>query len=170
MAILLVGVCPRISRRSCGGILADPVNDHAGVSGASRRPCRRAIAKWRFRLRPIDPTGKSPKVCPSLCAKRFRLTRRANQSYQLAPSHPMRGALRTSRTRGGMRWTRSLRTTNASPRGRRSRVVLAPRCWRQARERRFRVWRVMVAKQPGHQGEREVSRNTIAQGRLGCLR
>jgi hypothetical protein len=30
-----------------------------------------------------------------------------------------------------MRWTRSLRTTNAGSRGRRRRVVLAPRCWCQ---------------------------------------
>jgi hypothetical protein len=30
--------------------------------------------------------------------------------------------------------------------------------------------RVMVAKEPGHQGEREVSRNPTAQGRPDCLR
>ena len=30
------------------------------------------------------------------------------------PSHPARGALRTSRTRGGMRWTRMLRRTSAA--------------------------------------------------------
>jgi len=28
----------------------------------------------------------------------------------------------------------------------------------------------MVAKKPGHQGELEVNRNTIAQGRPDCLR
>ena len=39
----------------------------------------------------------------------------------------MRGAARDRHeTRGGMRWTRSLRETNAGRRGRRSRVVLAP--------------------------------------------
>src|ERR1019366_5738863 len=32
----------------------------------------------RFRMRPIDLTGKSPKVCPALRAKIFRFCRRAN--------------------------------------------------------------------------------------------
>ena len=53
-----------------------------------------AMTNQRFRMRPIDPTGKSPKVYRVPLAKIFRLTRRANQRYQLAPSHPMRGALR----------------------------------------------------------------------------
>jgi hypothetical protein len=64
-----------------------------------------------------------------------------------------------------MRWTRRLRTTNANARGRRSRVVLAPRCWRQVRERRFPRLASDGGKRAGHQGELEISRNTIAQGR-----
>ena len=44
------------------------------------------------RLRQNNPAGKSPKVCRAPSEKIFRLTRRANQRYQLAPSHPMRGA------------------------------------------------------------------------------
>jgi hypothetical protein len=40
----------------------------------------------------------------------FRLTCRANQRYQLAPSFPgKRGVSRSSRTREGMRWTRQRR-------------------------------------------------------------
>jgi hypothetical protein len=39
--------------------------------------------------------------------------------------------------------------------GRRSRVVLTPRRWRQALRSYLRA---MVAKEPGHQGEREISR------------
>jgi hypothetical protein len=59
-------------------------------------------------------------------------------------------------------------------RGRRSRVVLAPRCWRQVLRRCVRPNRVRdvssireatVARKPGHRGELEVSRNTIAQGK-----
>jgi len=46
------------------------------------------------RVRQIGPTGKSAKTCPAPAKKIFRLTRRANQRYLLAPSHPMRGALR----------------------------------------------------------------------------
>jgi hypothetical protein len=45
------------------------------------------------------------------------------------PSH--RGALRTSRTRGGMRWTQAALKTRAPACGRRSRVVLTPRRRRQ---------------------------------------
>src|ERR1700736_6768346 len=59
-------------------------------------------------------------------------------------------------------------------RGRRSRVVLAPRCWRQVLRRCVRPNRVRdvssirkatVANKPGHRGEHEVSRNPFAQGK-----
>ena len=43
----------------------------------------------------------------------------------------MRGGSRSSRTRGGMRWTRQLRIDESKQRGRRSRVVPTPRRWRQ---------------------------------------
>jgi hypothetical protein len=49
--------------------------------------------KWMPRLRQNNPPGKSPKVCPALAQKIFRLSRRANQRYQLAPSHPDEGRL-----------------------------------------------------------------------------
>ena len=46
-------------------------------------------------------------VVQSPLSKIFRFPRRANHFYQLAPSHPRTGADReSSRTRGGMRWTR----------------------------------------------------------------
>ena len=50
---------------------------------------------------------------------------------------------------------------------RRSRVVLAPRCWRQA------AWSFLRGdgdNKAGHRGEHEISRKTIAQGRPDCLR
>jgi hypothetical protein len=40
-----------------------------------------------------NPTGKSAKTCPALRAKIFRLTRRANDHYKLAPSHPDEGRI-----------------------------------------------------------------------------
>jgi hypothetical protein len=43
----------------------------------------------------------------------------------------MRGVSRSSRTRDGMRWTRAVLLTRAPACGRRSRVVLTPRRWRQ---------------------------------------
>src|ERR1700737_4829641 len=41
-----------------------------------------------------SPAGKSPKTCPAPSTKTFRLTRRANHLYKLAPSHPKRGGSR----------------------------------------------------------------------------
>jgi hypothetical protein len=43
-------------------------------------------------------TSDFPKSRQPRESKIFRLTRRANQRYQFAPSHPTRGALRTSRS------------------------------------------------------------------------
>src|SRR3954469_11310893 len=48
-----------------------------------------------------------------------------------AVSSHQRGVSRSSRTRGGMRWTPMVLLTNSAEGGRRSRVVLTPRRWRQ---------------------------------------
>src|SRR5258708_36354585 len=53
------------------------------------------------------------------------------KSIILAVSSHMRGVSRSSRTRGGMRWTRAAPKTRALTCGRRSRVVLTPRRRRQ---------------------------------------
>ena len=66
-----------------------------------------------------------------------------------------RGAYASSRTWGGMRWTRAAHGRMRLTRGRRSRVVLTPRRWRQVRGK---TPRAMVANKPGHQGEREGNR------------
>ena len=50
----------------------------------------------------------------------------------IRPSRPtQRGGSRSSRTRGGMRWTQAALKTRALACGRRRRVVLTPRRWRQ---------------------------------------
>src|ERR1700722_8403031 len=54
-----------------------------------------------------------------------------------------------------MRWTRVALLTRALSCGRRSRVVLTPRRWRQVSQRRLRE--AKVANKPGHLGEREIS-------------
>src|SRR6202045_973627 len=158
------------------------------------------------------PTGKSAKTCPALFSKIFRLTRRANHLYKLAPSHPRRGGSRVvtnarwdamDATASGAQWDRRAglpvsdrpargRTTLLTAfarthwaargparslardgRGRRSRVVLAPRCWRQVlrgciRPNRVRdvssIRKATVANKPVT-GEREVSRKPFAQGK-----
>ena len=60
----------------------------------------------------------------------------------IRPSRPtQRGGSRSSRTRGGMRWTQAALKTRALACGRRKRVVLTPRRWRQVRaEERGRRW------------------------------
>ena len=64
-------------------------------SGGANVPTRwLAMTKSHYRLRQGNASGKSAKTCPALSLKIFRLTRRANHRYLLAPSHPMRGALR----------------------------------------------------------------------------
>src|SRR6516162_3831807 len=45
-----------------------------------------------------------------------------------------------------------------------SRVVLAPRHWRQVRKDAYRVLRVTVARKPGSPRRSRISRKTIAQG------
>src|SRR4051794_12053778 len=79
--------------------------------------------------------------CQARESKIFLCARRANQFYNSARPTQERG-VRTSRTRGGMRWTPS----HEDERGlgvRRSRVVPAPECWRQVRE--MKCSRAMVA-------------------------
>jgi hypothetical protein len=57
-----------------------------------------------------------------------------NQKQNPHVSSHMRGVSRSSRTRDGMRWTRAVLLTRAQACGRRSRVVLTPRRWRQVGE------------------------------------
>ena len=80
------------------------------------------------------------------------------------PSH-QRGVSRSSRTRGGMRWTLTALLTRAPDSGRKRRVVLAPRRWCQVRGRRLS--RVTVAKEPEHRGEHAIIRKTIVWGMPG---
>jgi hypothetical protein len=70
-------------------------------------------------------------TCPVLLRKKICFRRRANHLYQFARPVPQRGGSRSSRTRGGMRWTWAVLLTRARYCGRRSRVVLTPRRWRQ---------------------------------------
>ncbi len=70
------------------------------------------------------PTGKSAKTCPALRAKIFRLTRRANHLYKLAPSHPMRGG---SRVVTNARWDAMDATASGAQRDRRAGVPVSDR-------------------------------------------
>ena len=76
------------------------------------------------------------------------------------------GAYASSRTSGGLRWTRGCiirRGMRACVR--QKRVVLIPRRWNQPAGPEPGG---TAAKKPGHRGERAISRKTIAQGRPAC--
>src|SRR5882724_2207800 len=102
-----------------------------GMTAERRTDKRRAVApNGEF----IEP-DQADATCPVPCEKIFRLTRRANHFYNSRRPVPKEGRCATSSTREGMRWTRLRRETNGAARGRRSRVVLTPRRWRQVLEK-----------------------------------
>jgi hypothetical protein len=71
-------------------------------------------------------------ACPVMSQKIFHLSRRANQRYNLARLTRQEGRLAIVTN---VRWDAvdaDVPLTNGTDSGRRSRVVLAPRCWRQA--------------------------------------
>ena len=75
---------------------------------------------------------------PVLSAKIFRFTFDPNHFYTHRHPGPHKGAFRDRHERKvGMRWTRVARLTSVPTCGRRSRVVLTPRRWRQVGERDF---------------------------------
>src|ERR1700676_2929145 len=91
-------------------------------------------------VRPDCPTGKSLRRLRKRPVQPFRKKYFASPVGQISDLSPRvspkkRGGSRSSRTCGGMRWTRKATTDERGFGGRRSRVVLAPRCWRQVREK-----------------------------------
>jgi hypothetical protein len=90
LAMKMAGYADRAALR--GGLSAQPAlrSCFAGERKDNSMP----------RLRQNNATGKSLKTCPALSQKIFRFRRRANQRYQLAPSHPTRGALAIVTKRG----------------------------------------------------------------------
>jgi hypothetical protein len=74
----------------------------------------------------------------------------------LRVSCPERGALRNVINAGRDAMDADALLTNSARRGRRSRVVLTPRRWRQVSREVFRE--ATVAKEPGHRGEHEGNR------------
>jgi hypothetical protein len=105
------------------------------------------------------PSGKN---LSSPNSKNILLNTSGKSVVCLRASHPTRGALRNVTN---VRWDAvdaKAATDERGFGGRRSRVVLAPRCWRQVARK---CPRDDGGKTAGHRGEREVSRKTIAQGR-----
>jgi hypothetical protein len=86
----------------------------------------------------IRLTGRSLGHRPALFTKIILFSIDSNHFHIAAVSSHLRGVSRSSRTRGGMRWTRMAPMTNGAYRGRRSRVVLTPRRRRQVGGKHFR--------------------------------
>src|SRR5258708_10694948 len=101
------GLAPSTPCRSPGALRSTPINGHhqtgaVGPDGArsgDRENCKCNMAKRQSTFPASQstteksPTGKSAKTCPALLTKIFRLTRRANHLYKLAPSHPDEGRI-----------------------------------------------------------------------------
>ena len=92
-------------------------------------------------------------ICPSCqCAAALRSCARS-QIKSISPSSRPHSEGRfaiVTDVGNGMRWTQAARLTSAPACGRRSRVVLTPRRWRQVSRKSFRE--ATVANKPGHRG------------------
>ena len=144
-------------------VVALPLAMPCGRSKSARNKLRgQAILPSDFKLIWVVQSGK----------KKYSTFHFGKSELYPSPSHPRGGALAIVTKRwDGMRWTRQrrarLRPDENADRVRRSRVVLAPRCWRQ-------VDGSNPAgdgdNKPAHRGERDISRKAIAQGMSECFR
>src|ERR1700733_11823600 len=137
------------------------------TTAAPARP-RRPRRDRRFILQTCPSSGKSPTHCPALLAKILPFSFHPNHFHSLAiPAHTKGRFAIVTDVGLGMRWTRVVRLTRALSCGRRSRVVLTPRRWRQvgddASASRRRWWQ----KSPVTRESAEETVKTIAQGRPG---
>jgi hypothetical protein len=116
------------------------------------------------------PTGKSllaHKNLSSPCGKNISLFPKPKSVVVFAPScSPQRGVSRTSRTWGGLRWTRWRRKTGGADAD--GKIVWS---WRPDAGAKFSQGAIPAevtgAKEPGPRGEHDISRKTIARGMPG---
>src|SRR5258705_1722668 len=116
------------------------------------------------------PSGlRRRKFCPRnlfLKFRKFRLPTDPNHFHIHHCPVPSEGLWPTSSTWGGMRWTRLVPLTMALTRTAKSCRSDAPMLASSLREDA----QMTVSNKPGHRGEHEVSRKTIARGMSDCLR
>jgi hypothetical protein len=111
-------------------------------------------------------TGKSPNAVESRLQKYSASPRTQIKSISPAIPHPSEGRFAIVTNVGhGMRWTRRRALTNGAIRGRRSRVVLTPRRWRQVSRNDPRERRWQKSPVTGESAKEPVK--TIAQGMPG---
>jgi hypothetical protein len=112
--------------------------------------------RLRFRIRPfVQPVSKK-----YFCFSEMQI----RGISRPVPSHS-RGGSRSSRTRGGMRWTRVALLTRALIQ--RTAKSCGPDAPTLASSLRNQFLQATVARKPGHRGERGISRKTIARGMPG---
>src|SRR5260370_19205274 len=95
-------------RRILAGKGTEPFAGFLNIANGRRAVTQSRVSRTRYSARlallrraTTAPTGKSPKTCPALFRKIFRLTRPANHLYKFAPSRPdKRGGSRSSRNAG----------------------------------------------------------------------
>jgi hypothetical protein len=102
-------------------------------------------------------------------SKKFSVSRLTQITSIFPPSRPhLEGRIAIVTDVGyGMRWTQTTRLTSALPRGRRSRVVLTPRRWRQVLEKQTSQGRRWQESPVTEEITKETVK-TIAQGRPDC--
>src|SRR5437667_8924150 len=100
-------------------------------------------------------------ACPAPFAKIFLFQPEANQFTDSRRPVPKEGRCATSSTRGGMRWTRAVRLTKRAAAD--GEVVWF---WRPDAGVKLAgaIPPMTVANKPGHRGEHEGNRKTIARG------
>ena len=127
------------------------------ASGLEIAPCRFFCVRANSNL-----SNRINLICPvqSFAEKYFpsRLPRNTSMIPRVPPLQEGRFAIVTD-VGCGMRWTRACRKTNGTFRGRRSRVVLTPRRWRQVGDDASLASRpATVTTRPDHREEREGNR------------
>jgi hypothetical protein len=116
----------------------------------------------------ICPTGKSPNRCRAPSLKIFPFPSEANHLFICRRLVPLEGRLAIVTDAGRDAVDATCQKTNGIACGRRSRVVLTPRRWRQVLEKqasRGRWWQTS----PVTRESPEETVKTIAQGNAGCL-
>jgi hypothetical protein len=116
------------------------------IDASGRDNTARRANHFHFdRAQPVQPLTQKYSAGP--VGQIIDLTRRVSPDE--------RGVAQRHQRAGRMRWTRKLRLTSVAFRGRRSRVVPAPRCWRQVPRATSRS---DGGNKAGHRGERGISR------------
>jgi hypothetical protein len=115
----------------------------------------------------ICPTGETANQCPAPSLKIFPFPSEANHLFICRRLVPLEGRLAIVTDAGRDAVDATCQKTNGIACGRRSRVVLTPRRWRQVLEKqasRGRWWQTS----PVTRESTEETVKTIAQGNAGC--